>query len=814
MKSLASDIAASFSLFGGAKPRILVEIVTTGGTEYYSDQYLIVGTQSYQARILSWGRMSMETALGEDFIRQGNIPIKLSNHTPKISGDIDAGDAVSIFLWDANSAAGSKFKIFEGTVNDDIVAGYDEFSFTCTDVSAKYNKLIGVPLPTQADGSGDFGSSYDPDPNDIGKIQPIPYGSNKNSRCLAIESGAASTLRLDETAAATTIEVDDTTRFASSGEAVTGTEEISYSGKTADSLTGVTRGINGTTATTHNKGDAIFQNVATVKYMASSRIAKAITNAAIVPWGAPREEKVSVNEFASYVVNDSGIGTIELNSLPQIKKKVDIAVSQQPSVSLQQQFSGAATHKHQPGSNRTITYFYDTSVHVQTGGSVANPERISDKGFTAEASISGYTTFTHTITKIAIEQHDGVPKKQKAYVRARTSSGTVPLLLKLYIGNVLQESKSITVTTTNTTFGLTAGGDSGFYSLGTFDWTDFNTAPDQRIEIVSNGSPGVSTLFISEGWTEVQYLPEVEEETISDGTIATSGATETQLGGDSVAGNLGGFLVCDIDGEPDVGGHWTGSGTDLIEKPVDIIHHILETFTNGPVAHADIDLAGSFADAETNHSSMDVWGFVITDQIWVNELLTLLAQQFFCRFIYEAGTAKLNRILLSPGSANDRSVDTDWDSVKRNGKLTVKEDRWGKDLVWNDVTVNYDIDLILSGGNWFSPDSYFQHSQDEDATSISANGRQTRVFNAFAIVDNTSYADDLRDKLLSFYKENRRWVSFVSWTTLLALERGDEIDITTSQLDLSAFDAQIVNIEIDLPKRGQSIAPIITALEI
>jgi len=796
MKSLAPDIAGLFSVFGGARPRILVEIVTTGGTKFYSDQHIFVDGQGYEARILSWGRMSMELGLGEDFIKEGRVPIKLSNYVPRISDDIDAGDAVSIYIWDLGAAVGSKFKIFEGTVNDDIIAGYEEFSFTCTDVSAKYNKLIGDRL--------DIATYPAADPNDIGKIQNIPYGLNKNVRCLAIEAGAASTISADHDDSQTTFNITDTTRFPSSdssadpAEAFIGDEKISWTGKTATTLTGVTRGIDGTTATSHSYGDAILQAVETVTYQASERIAKSLLNAAIVPWGSPKEEKVSVDDFATYRVDDFGIATIELSQLPQIRKKVDIAVTQQPD----QPVTSEGTHIH-TGSiagNSQVTINAD-AIDSQSG--VTNPGNAFDQNSDTFASLVAGSTALLGL-QFSFAAFDGLTiKKATAVIHHQAASGgwtnyRVDLVGKSYT----QTLASSAVPGIIQKFEVSA-------LVNETDWSELD-----GLRVFASDAGGVSVRLYDLHW-EIEYVPAVTINTHAADDISTSPrTTNAALGGDSVAASLGGYCVCDIEGEPDIAGHWTGSGTDLIEKPVDVIHHILETFTNGPVAHANIDISGSFADAEAEHPNMDKWGFVITQQIWVNELLTYLAQQFFSRFIWEAGIAKLNHIRINSSSVNDKSIDTEWDSIKRNSKLTVKEDRWGKDRVWNDITINFDLDLVLSEGNWFANDNYNQNTQDEDATSITANGRQTRVFNAFAIGDNSSYADDLRDKLLIFYKLNRKWNSFKSWTKLIDLERGDEVDITTPQLGLASFDAEIVNIEIDLPRRGQSLIPIITALEI
>jgi len=56
----------------------------------------------------------------------------------------------------------------------------------------------------------------------------------------------------------TTIPLADASGFASSGVVTIEWEQISYSGKSGNNLTGATRGINGTTAASHNSGKSVF----------------------------------------------------------------------------------------------------------------------------------------------------------------------------------------------------------------------------------------------------------------------------------------------------------------------------------------------------------------------------------------------------------------------------------------------------------------------------------------------------------------------------------------------------------------------------
>lgn len=56
----------------------------------------------------------------------------------------------------------------------------------------------------------------------------------------------------------TTITVDDTTAFPASGKIAIGNEEMTYTGKTSTTFTGVTRGANGTTASSHSDNDKVY----------------------------------------------------------------------------------------------------------------------------------------------------------------------------------------------------------------------------------------------------------------------------------------------------------------------------------------------------------------------------------------------------------------------------------------------------------------------------------------------------------------------------------------------------------------------------
>ena len=71
--------------------------------------------------------------------------------------------------------------------------------------------------------------------------------------------GINTTLSAGINATAVTIGVASVTGFATNGVITIGTEQISYTGISSLNLTGCTRGINGSTAATHNTSDAVLQ---------------------------------------------------------------------------------------------------------------------------------------------------------------------------------------------------------------------------------------------------------------------------------------------------------------------------------------------------------------------------------------------------------------------------------------------------------------------------------------------------------------------------------------------------------------------------
>ena len=122
-------------------------------------------------------------------------------------------------------------------------------------------------------------ASSDADPAFIGRRLPIVYGAAKRVEAVADNVGAVSTLAVELTDAAPTITLSDATSFPTSGNAMIGAESVSWTGKSGNDLTTVTRGANSTTAALHlvgensvirmlrDRGEVVLEVVATATFV-------------------------------------------------------------------------------------------------------------------------------------------------------------------------------------------------------------------------------------------------------------------------------------------------------------------------------------------------------------------------------------------------------------------------------------------------------------------------------------------------------------------------------------------------------------------
>lgn len=253
-----------------AGPVRIVEIAFTGLTVRLCDRVwgaagaeCVYDSNTYDPLVLSWDTIHLgKLDLTSFEVMPGETKITIDNTAPvgdaakftELFGTYDpqyATVTVKEFFDDAYAAADA-VTIFKGSIEDVIEMLPDSVTLVCSgyelDIANKVNHTI--------INDSDYPSA---DPDDIGKMLPMVYGSARKVPFHGIYTGAISTLVSDITAAQTTLELSDASRFPNSGTIISGTEQITYTGKSGNTLTGLGRHSGGTTAAAHSAGDGFAQ---------------------------------------------------------------------------------------------------------------------------------------------------------------------------------------------------------------------------------------------------------------------------------------------------------------------------------------------------------------------------------------------------------------------------------------------------------------------------------------------------------------------------------------------------------------------------
>lgn len=119
------------------------------------------------------------------------------------------------------------------------------------DCSVRLDKYIGTKL--------NLADYPDAHPDDVGKTMNIIYGANNMVTCLRADWGARTTLKTGITETDTALELSDASLFPSSGTVTIDNENISYASITGNTLNSLTRGANGTTASSHGIGAQVWE---------------------------------------------------------------------------------------------------------------------------------------------------------------------------------------------------------------------------------------------------------------------------------------------------------------------------------------------------------------------------------------------------------------------------------------------------------------------------------------------------------------------------------------------------------------------------
>ncbi|WP_028314670.1 hypothetical protein [Desulfatibacillum aliphaticivorans] len=650
---------------------------------------------------------------------------------------------VTIYQWFKGLAWDEKEIIFQGYVRE--VTGYN--SMTCTlliqGLWAKYDRLIGRDLAVTYD---DFPNA---DPDAIGKMQPIVYGAVDNLPCLAVKAGAMSNLPGDVTASATSITLSDASVFPTSGTVQIDSEQITYTGKSGDALTGCTRGANSTDASLHDAGASAAQVLSQYVYLLAGHPVKSIGDVFVDGVRQTSGYTAYTGQTGDVLTGYTGKAVIAFSALPTVVKQVNLSAD-----------VDEGNHSHESSSSTTVSI-------PATGWSD------SSGSWNSESNAKDGNESTYAYNN-AMDENEPL-----GITFSRTSLGTVSnLRVKIVYSTDISEGSNY----------LKVGidGSSRQYLPGT------------------GGVDNVATVyrnFSRNDWAFTVYIDcddlflgkatriyEVSvEATYGIGVIASAaeGVLVTLTGNSSADTVIGGQVTANLEGyQDDASGTYTGTANAIIERPDHVFKHLLMT---GLGMGADLLDAAAFTEAGTFFSTNSyAFALAITRTEQAASLLARLA--FQCRSFFRFtpyGTARLLPRQLAQSA--DLAVGT---SAIVLDSLSIS--RTPVDILINAFTVHFDKDQTAGGSQ---AGDYLDAAACTDAASISTYGERNPTREAdfyFDAVRDETMAAHVGAFYLAQHKRPRKMPDLSVYLDNMEAEPGDYIAITHPLDSMSGFTAEVL----------------------
>lgn len=780
---------------GGSQAYVSFSAFVAGDVNYVDD--VVVGAIiAHTGLIKDWGFIDSSIAQipGRGVLGRIETPdlklIIINTESPRFSDNFTSDDppenvTVELYQWFNGLPYSEKETIFKG-----IILGqpkYDEY--TCTlvirGIWEKYNKKIGEDLIVTAD---DFPSA---DPDDIGKMRNIAYGDLKNIRCRAIKAGAVDNLKDDINATVTTIEVSGGGKvdLPSSGTVQIDDEQITYTGKTGNQLTGCTRGVNSTTAVAHNKGASVAEVLTEYIYEVASHPVKSLGDIYVDGVRQAADFTAYTGQAGDELAGYEDTAVVKFTVAPVVKRQVHIDIEEDIEVD---DTIGVTQGSHSHAqSDVTIAWMFDTgTTHA---GSPDYPENAADQNLNRYADVPG-SSDQIKVQRGCYQEFPGTPKK----FRVCGKSGNVEGGWSFSFGG-----RSVSFSSAED------------YTVKKGSWYDVPASLDTWAEW--NSAYGIASCTntaadnkIAEVWVEIQYTPTSPASAASgvgkSGEAKRDQATGASLVGNSSADTVIGKVVT-VNGEgyqDDASGTYTGTPNALIERPDHVKKHLWSETLGAPSGDIDtpsFDASGSFYSTNNYKFSL-----LINRPILAEELFMKLALQCRSRFfVTPYGKAKLIVRQLSQTSGHSipkKEIKRDSMSVERSTTT---------DLI-NLFNIHYDRDHSQES----NAAKYYQAVKKfSDSTSISTYGQRewkgrSDIF-LFDAVTLAAMAQHVGDFLLDYHKTVRKMPHFGVFLDNMEIEPADIIDVTHPLDSMTGFTCEVLKI---LHHLGSARKNVIDHLEI
>lgn len=269
MRSLSAGYATEIAKKTGLAPVWIWKLVANGVTYWISDHARAIASWQGGVTLLAWakqfGQIREGLEGGLDELRVADYPLTLLAD-PNASPNIETlaldypleKSACSLYLWLAglNPATDPPVELVRGFVRDIKLPDPTAVALTIEDETSRLRqKYLGTKITVTAYPNAD--------PDDVGLIIPLVFGTVKNGMTRAVRAGLLTTLKADITAVATSCAVARPDGIVANSTIFrVGSEDIKVTAVNGDTLT-ISRAQNGTTAAAHTAGDRLLERVGT-----------------------------------------------------------------------------------------------------------------------------------------------------------------------------------------------------------------------------------------------------------------------------------------------------------------------------------------------------------------------------------------------------------------------------------------------------------------------------------------------------------------------------------------------------------------------
>lgn len=753
--SFTANVLAQMQTLNGTRPVTILHCEFATGDVFIGDfEYTVPGWGGADRPVRGWARKfgKLDDVAG---INLADIPILAGDAQAEIAipGGREASDTlwaalndranspeqtkVHVYVWwrDLDAITDPPVKIWEGCFRDWRWTDEQSLQIELGDVFDRVDQPVGRPVT--------LANWPKADPDDVSKMENVVYGFVQSIPCLAVDAGANSALSFDLTAVATELYYSNSAApFLASGSIYIDSEEISYTGQTTETLTGVvhgkltglTRGANGSTATAHNKGIALVQVQASYKYLVAGHAMKSVSKVYVNDaTGLPVLQSGSI--YSVNLADVSGVDgrtrtMLTFSVLPKLTKQINVTaqdtIAVDDAIGVSDTIGATTNAAADLGVQNTTTSLAQTFTIDTTGG--ADSDKVTLDFNAPSGSPSKYTY------SIGLNISGSV--NNGAYIYAKHSTEKVVIA----------------------TFNNGVWAANGSFFLGTVA----NALVIGLNCTVSNGSCTISTCN-----RQVTGAATVTKTGSASKTgAATKTGTVTVVGNSAADTVIGGLVTCEGEGyQDDASGTYTGTPSAVIQVARDVIRHFLMTYLSLEARQVvySTNLALKMGSTYTLNG-------VIHEPVSARRVAARMAFESGCWLKFQAGVAKLTfrEAVYSAG----KLVTTHDLVFLQRGRQTVSTQRVPTDWVINQLDLRYQRNWQQSR----SSEAYQACTRVESLPSQTRYGIKARPDLFMCdFVTTDAHATALAALYLALYAERREVVHFRTRLQHLNITYGDKV---------------------------------------